>query len=279
MSGVAAADFHARVLPLPRPLREFISRRITKAFSEGRPRVSVREGAARGDARERPVEASRRRRPVRRDRPQPRIDDRVRSALEPVAATRSRWTCSSRSARRWASRKFRTSSKVITGQKKGLAVPRVVKRWINVADPLDPVCADKRLASDYAPTNGVGVEDFLRWNRDSPRDPHSGSGYLRLAGGARPRARRDRPRAVPADRAVHDRARSRQRHGGRRRGGASSRADRAARPVGDGRIAASGRSPRRRRRLDRWRAAQDEAGVDARGRRSRGARRAMSRRA
>src|SRR5262245_42856002 len=30
--GAAAADFHARVLPLPRPLREFISRRITKAF-------------------------------------------------------------------------------------------------------------------------------------------------------------------------------------------------------------------------------------------------------
>ena len=90
---------------------------------------------------------------------------------------------------------------VITGQKKGLAVPRVVKRWVNVADPLDPVCADKRSAKDYAPTNGVGVEDFLRWNTDSPRDPHSGSGYLRLRGGARARARADRSRAVPADRA------------------------------------------------------------------------------
>ena len=70
--------------------------------------------------------------------------------------------------------------KTITGQPRGLAVPAVVKRWVNVADPLDPVCADKRLGGDYKERNGVRVEDFLRWNSDSPRDPHSGSGYLRL---------------------------------------------------------------------------------------------------
>ena len=31
-TGLAAADYHARVLPLPKPLREFITRRTTKAF-------------------------------------------------------------------------------------------------------------------------------------------------------------------------------------------------------------------------------------------------------
>jgi subtilisin family serine protease len=70
--------------------------------------------------------------------------------------------------------------KVFTGQPRGLAVPAVVKRWVNVADPLDPVCSDKRLGGDYKERNGVRVEDFLRLNSDSPRDPHSGSGYLRL---------------------------------------------------------------------------------------------------
>src|SRR5690606_16783348 len=31
-AGVSAADYHTRVLPLPKPLREFITRRLTKAF-------------------------------------------------------------------------------------------------------------------------------------------------------------------------------------------------------------------------------------------------------
>jgi subtilisin family serine protease len=61
-----------------------------------------------------------------------------------------------------------------------LAVPACVKRWVNVADPIDPVCADKTLVKDYRATSGVAVEDVLRWNLDSPTDPHSGSGYLRL---------------------------------------------------------------------------------------------------
>jgi subtilisin family serine protease len=52
---------------------------------------------------------------------------------------------------------------------------------VNVADPLDPVCADKRLGNDYAPRNGVQIEDFRKFNTDSPRDPHSGTGYLKLA--------------------------------------------------------------------------------------------------
>ena len=67
-----------------------------------------------------------------------------------------------------------------TGQPRGLRVPACVERWINVADPLDPVAFDKRLAGDFAVNaRGTRVEDDLEWNSDSPRHPHSGSGYLR----------------------------------------------------------------------------------------------------
>lgn len=59
-----------------------------------------------------------------------------------------------------------------------LAVPACVKAWLNVADPLDPVALDKRIGNDYAETNGVDVDDNVEFNPDSPRHPHSGSGYL-----------------------------------------------------------------------------------------------------
>jgi subtilisin family serine protease len=59
-----------------------------------------------------------------------------------------------------------------------LAVPACVKSWLNVADPLDPVALDKRIGNDYAATNGVEVDDNVEFNPDSPRHPHSGSGYL-----------------------------------------------------------------------------------------------------
>jgi len=70
--------------------------------------------------------------------------------------------------------------KRLTKQSGGLAVPANVRRWVNVSDPLDPVCADKDLADDIAETAGVGVVDVLAWNKESPRDPHSGSGYLQM---------------------------------------------------------------------------------------------------
>ena len=64
----------------------------------------------------------------------------------------------------------------------GLRVPPGVARWVNVADPLDPVAFDKRLRGDFtANAGGVLPEDDLVWNPDGPRHPHSGSGYLRTA--------------------------------------------------------------------------------------------------
>ncbi len=70
--------------------------------------------------------------------------------------------------------------------KKGgrLAVPECVDRWLNVAERLDPVALDAGLANDYAKnTAGVALEDVtgLRINPDWKTNPHSGTGYLRIA--------------------------------------------------------------------------------------------------
>lgn len=67
--------------------------------------------------------------------------------------------------------------KILTGQKK-LLVPRCVRRWINVADRLDPVALDANLAKEYAPRDGVKVEDVRVKNPDGPKHAHSGTGYL-----------------------------------------------------------------------------------------------------
>jgi subtilisin family serine protease len=177
---VAAADVHARVLPLPEPLREFITRRITKAFLK-----DVHEFLFMKDRRELMRES---------------VLSRLRTGGGPfIVIAHSQGSMIAYEALMSVAasdgievdllvtvgsplglQEVQDQLKVITNQKKGLAVPPIVKRWVNVADPLDPVCADKRLSSDYSATNGVSVEDFVRWNADSPRDPHSGSGYLRL---------------------------------------------------------------------------------------------------
>ncbi len=64
---------------------------------------------------------------------------------------------------------------------KKLAVPPNVQRWINVCDPLDPVALDKDITDDYvANKRGVRVENHIAFNPDSPRHPHSATGYLTL---------------------------------------------------------------------------------------------------
>lgn len=64
-------------------------------------------------------------------------------------------------------------------KKKKLPFPPCVRHWYNVADRLDPVALDGNLADDienpgqrYSNLQGEGI------NTDSPRNPHSGSGYL-----------------------------------------------------------------------------------------------------
>jgi len=74
-------------------------------------------------------------------------------------------------------REVQDQLEILTKQKR-LAVPPCVRGWLNVADPLDPVAIDKRVKSDYAAHKGVVIDDNVEWNPDSPRHPHSGTGYL-----------------------------------------------------------------------------------------------------
>jgi subtilase family protein len=62
-----------------------------------------------------------------------------------------------------------------------LTVPQCVSHWVNVADRIDPVAVDSDLRDDFSPANAI--ENHRGWmlNPDSPRHPHSGSGYLRTS--------------------------------------------------------------------------------------------------
>ena len=60
-----------------------------------------------------------------------------------------------------------------------LPVPKCVDRWVNVADRLDPVSLDTDISNDFAPKGRIENHSGLGVNDDSPRHPHSGTGYLR----------------------------------------------------------------------------------------------------
>ncbi len=64
------------------------------------------------------------------------------------------------------------------GPGKGLPVPACVERWVNFADRLDPVAADAKLANDFSPKGFIEDTVAVGLNPDSPRNPHSGTGYL-----------------------------------------------------------------------------------------------------
>ena len=66
----------------------------------------------------------------------------------------------------------------LTGQKT-LKKPACVDQWMNFADIIDPVASDKNLSGDYVPA--ADITDTIVRNLDSPKSPHSGTGYLGLA--------------------------------------------------------------------------------------------------
>jgi pimeloyl-ACP methyl ester carboxylesterase len=57
-----------------------------------------------------------------------------------------------------------------------LPYPPCVAQWLNAADLLDPVAADKRLYGEF--TGAGRIRNRIVANRDSPRHPHSATGYL-----------------------------------------------------------------------------------------------------
>ena len=62
-----------------------------------------------------------------------------------------------------------------------LRTPECVTRWVNVAEWLDPVAADHDISDDFDPAGAIENFDGFLLNPDSPRHPHSGTGYLRSA--------------------------------------------------------------------------------------------------
>ncbi len=59
----------------------------------------------------------------------------------------------------------------------------VTRRWVNFADPRDPIAVDTHLAADYAPNSSrIGAQDDLVLNdyhRGEKQNPHKSYGYLR----------------------------------------------------------------------------------------------------
>lgn len=66
-------------------------------------------------------------------------------------------------------------------KKKKLEFPACVRRWVNVADTLDPVALDEDLSDDIDKPGQRFVNiDGARINPDWRSNPHSGSGYLSI---------------------------------------------------------------------------------------------------
>jgi subtilisin family serine protease len=69
------------------------------------------------------------------------------------------------------------------GPNAALQKPACVRRWLNVADRLDPVAFDPNLSNDFRGVENIPVSthglDGFGINVDSPWHPHSGTGYLK----------------------------------------------------------------------------------------------------
>ncbi|WP_411831815.1 S8 family serine peptidase [Pseudoxanthomonas mexicana] len=66
-------------------------------------------------------------------------------------------------------------------KKRKLPFPACVRRWVNIAEHLDPVSLDHDLTDDIERPAGRFVNiDGARINPDWQRNPHSGSGYLSM---------------------------------------------------------------------------------------------------
>lgn len=168
----SARGVESKVLPLPAPVRRWITRRLTKAFLK-----DVHDLFFVPERREAMLESVRKRIEVdggpfivighsqgsmvaylalsMLDIPNIRVPLFI-TIGSPLGLT-----------------EVRDQLKKILGVRK-LKAPAIAENWINVADRLDPVALDANLAGDYDK-----VEDFPVINPDSPRHPHSATGYLR----------------------------------------------------------------------------------------------------
>ena len=179
-TAVSNAELHARsirakVLPLPEPFRRLISQNLTRAFLR--------------DVNDFLFDAERR-------------DAMERSLLDRLAAGGGPFIIIAHSQgsmiaydvlRRIKPPQFEIPLFITIGSPLGLQevqdalrkwtggtlpFPPCVERWLNVADRLDPVAFDNDISNDFdgaiENVSGIGL------NKDSPRHPHSATGYLRV---------------------------------------------------------------------------------------------------
>ena len=175
-AGVTAAGVQQKVLPLPAPLRRWITRQVTRAFLRDVHEylfVDERRAAMKNSLRER-LEVGGGPFVVIAHSQGSMIAYDVLEELGADANVALFVTIGSPLGLTEVRDQLKKLKKT-----KLLKVPAGVQRWVNVADPLDPVCLDKGLSGEFSPKRFV--DDRLHWNRDSPRDPHSATGYLTLS--------------------------------------------------------------------------------------------------
>ncbi|MGZ5441964.1 MAG: S8 family serine peptidase [Thermoanaerobaculia bacterium] len=172
----AALDVTAKVLPLPEPLRRFFARQITRVFlRDVHDFLFVRE---------------------QREKMRASLKERLRTARGPlIVIAHSQGTMIAYDVLRELTkaeadvRLFVTIGSPLGMQEvkdffrrqakaKGpLPFPPCADKWVNVADRLDVVAIDPTLRGEYA----GAITDFRVTNPDSPKHPHSGTGYLATA--------------------------------------------------------------------------------------------------
>lgn len=175
-SGVAAADLRAKVLPLPRFLREIIARQLTRAFLR-----DVNDFLFH---------------PERRKVMTDSLVERLSAGGGPfVIVSHSQGTMIAYEVlRQLDPAKVNVPLFVTIGSPLGLQevqdafrkwtgeatlrAPACVARWVNAADKLDPVAFDPDISNDYVSDPKIENHAAFGLNLESPRHPHSGTGYL-----------------------------------------------------------------------------------------------------
>jgi len=176
--GFSAKGIEAKVLPLPGPIRRFITRQLTRLFLK-----DVNDFLFDAD--------------VRAAMKQTLVDRLTPDGGPYVVVAHSQGSLIAWDALReldaahhavdlWVTigsplglAEVQDQLRRFAGVPKGkLPFPACVKQWLNVADRLDPVAADSNLGDDFAHGGRLRNVAAFGKNPDSPRNPHSGTGYL-----------------------------------------------------------------------------------------------------
>lgn len=170
---VSTRSVEAKVLPLPEPIRRLVSQTLTRAFLRDVNDFLFDE--------------------KRRDSMEQSLLDRLAAGGGPfIVIAHSQGSMIAYDVlRRLEAAQVKVELFITIGSPLGLQevqdalrqwtggrlpFPPCVKRWVNIAERLDPVAFDNDISNDFEGE----IENVSRWflNKDSPRHPHSATGYL-----------------------------------------------------------------------------------------------------